>query len=59
MEEKELTQTEIITRINSLKIRHDNLKQEIIDHLTSIEVNEKELAQVEEEYVMLISKINA
>lgn len=52
-----LTQTEILTRINSLKLRHEVLKQDIIDHVTIIEEKEKELELVEKEYVDLISKI--
>ncbi len=57
MEENKMTETEVLTRINSLKVRHENLKREIIDHITSVEVKENELAIIEKEYVDLIGKI--
>lgn len=52
-----MTETEVLTRINHLKIRHEVLKKEILDHFAAIEIHEREMANVEEEYVGLIAKM--
>lgn len=53
----EPTETEILTRINSLKIKHELLKKELTDLITTMEIKEKELIEVENEYGVLISKM--
>lgn len=57
METKELTETELLVKINSLKNKHEILKKEIIDALDLIEQKERELLVVEEEYVKLIGQL--
>jgi replicative DNA helicase len=57
METKELTSTELLVKINSLKDKHEILKKEIIDALQLIEEKEKELLSVEEQYVKLMAQL--
>jgi hypothetical protein len=54
---EEMSETEVLVRINKLKLRHELLKQELMDHITHIEEKEKELDSIESEYVQLIQKI--
>jgi len=57
METKNLTDTEILTRVNSLKVKHENVKKELIDLLVVLEQKEAELNSIEEEYTHLIGKM--
>lgn len=57
METKDLTETEILVRLNTIKDRHELLKKEILEHLDSVELKEKELMSIEEEYVGLMAKL--
>lgn len=55
--EHEMTDTEILTRINSLKTKHELLKRELIDLTVVMENKENEMLEIESEYAALISKI--
>jgi len=55
--EKELTETEVLVKINSLKTKHELLKSEILNLIETIDVKEKELLSVEEEYAKMIEKL--
>jgi len=59
------TPTELLKMINDTKVKHDSLKQEIINH--TIEVDELEktiniklenLTEIEKNYIKLIEEIN-
>jgi len=52
--ENQLTETEAIVRMNSLKDKHELLKMEILNLLDSVDIKQKELALVEEEYAKMI-----
>jgi hypothetical protein len=55
--ETELTDTEILVKINSLKIKHELLKTEILNFMENIDIKENELLLVEEEYAKMIEKL--
>jgi len=57
METQELTETELLVRINTLKRQHELLKGDILNIIESLEVKEKELAVIEEEYAKLVEKL--
>lgn len=57
METIEITDTERLAKINSLKDRHEQLKREILIHLNEIEQKQVELLTVEEEYVRMMEKL--
>lgn len=59
------TPTELLKMINDVKLKHDILKQEIINHTIEVDtitvkINEKleELNKLEKNYVALIEEIN-
>lgn len=52
-----MTETEILTRINSLKTKHELLKRELIDLVVIMENKENEMLEIESEYAALISKM--
>lgn len=57
METIEMTDTERLVKINSLKAKHDTLKRELLEHIDAIEEKQKEMHLVEEEYVRLMEKL--
>lgn len=55
--ETELTETEALVKMNSLKDRHELLKLEILNLLDEADVKQQELLLVEEEYAKLVGKL--
>jgi hypothetical protein len=58
------TPTELLKIINDIKLKHDTLKQEIIDHTFEAEelekkINEKiiSLTEIEKNYILLIEEM--
>ena len=58
------TPTELLKMINDIKLKHDTLKQEIIDHTFEAEelekkINEKiiSLTEIEKNYIALIEEM--
>lgn len=57
METIEMTDTERLAKINSLKDKHESIKREILIHLNELEQKQGELLMIEEEYVKLMEKL--
>ena len=58
------TPTELLKMINDIKLKHDTLKQEIIDHTFEVDelekiINEKiiNLTEYEKNYILLIEEM--
>ena len=58
------TPTELLKIINDIKLKHDTLKQEIVDHTFEAEelekkINEKiiSLTEIEKNYILLIEEM--
>lgn len=59
------TETQLVKMINDIKIKHDKLKQEVIDHTFEIDVLAKKLNEklivielLEKNYVELIEELS-
>lgn len=57
METKELTETELLVRINTLKRQHELLKGDILNIIADLETKEQELAAIELEYAQHVEKL--
>lgn len=51
---EQITKTEALVKINSLKLKHEILKKEIIDLTYSLEEKQNELLAIEAEYIKVI-----